>query len=55
MDGSVKTKIGALLKRNKGWAARFKKGGFKGVKKGSGPLEEKKLPRKGNKKGARKV
>lgn len=44
MDGSVKTKIGALLKRNKGWAARFKKGGFKGVKKGLAPLEEKNSP-----------
>lgn len=55
MDGSVKTKNGALLKRNKGWAARFKKGGFKGEKKGVAPLEEKSPPRKKNKKGARKV
>ena len=54
MDRSVKTKIEALLKRNKGWAARFKKGGFKGVKKRLSPLEEK-TPRKGNKKGGRKV
>lgn len=38
-------KIGALLKRNKGWTARFKKGGFKGRKKGAA-RQKKKLPRK---------